>query len=133
MIDSLEGTPLEDVLGDGAYDTLDCREAVHERRLRTPNCRKENRCRHYEKGIRQFEEYKSLAVRVGLYGNKRLGIIVDLELRRSCSVITCYSYNRFFCSLFLHELHTPCFQFTPLLASHKQRCRCLYEQTSCSS
>jgi len=31
MMDALEGTPLGDVLGDGAYDTLDCREAVHDR------------------------------------------------------------------------------------------------------
>jgi hypothetical protein len=31
MIEALEGTPLGDVLGDGAYDTLDCREAIHDR------------------------------------------------------------------------------------------------------
>ena len=31
MMDSLEGTPLEDVLGNEAYDTLNCREAVHDR------------------------------------------------------------------------------------------------------
>jgi hypothetical protein len=31
MMDALEGTPLGDVLGDGAYDTADCREAVHDR------------------------------------------------------------------------------------------------------
>ena len=31
MMDALERTPLGDVLGDGAYDTLDCREAVHDR------------------------------------------------------------------------------------------------------
>ena len=30
MMDALDGTSLGDVLGDGAYDTLDCREAVHE-------------------------------------------------------------------------------------------------------
>jgi hypothetical protein len=31
MMDALDGTPLGDVLGDGAYDTLDCREAVYDR------------------------------------------------------------------------------------------------------
>lgn len=30
MMDALEGTSLGDVLGDGAYDTLDCRDAVHD-------------------------------------------------------------------------------------------------------
>jgi len=30
MMDALDGTPLGDVLGDGAYDTLDCREVVHD-------------------------------------------------------------------------------------------------------
>jgi hypothetical protein len=31
MMEALDGTPLGDVLGDGAYDTVDCREAVHDR------------------------------------------------------------------------------------------------------
>lgn len=31
MMEALEGIPLGDVLGDGAYDTIDCREAIHER------------------------------------------------------------------------------------------------------
>jgi len=31
MMEALEGIPLGDVLGDGAYDTVDCREAVHDR------------------------------------------------------------------------------------------------------
>lgn len=31
MMDELEGIPLGDVLGDGAYDTMDCREVVHDR------------------------------------------------------------------------------------------------------
>lgn len=31
MMEALEDVPLGDVLGDGAYDTLDCREAVHDR------------------------------------------------------------------------------------------------------
>ena len=31
MMEALEGIPLGDVLGDGAYDTTDCREAVHDR------------------------------------------------------------------------------------------------------
>src|SRR3990172_7635080 len=31
MMEALEGTPLGDVLGDGAYDTTDCREAAHDR------------------------------------------------------------------------------------------------------
>ena len=30
MMDALDGTPLGDVLGDGAYDTLDCRQVVHD-------------------------------------------------------------------------------------------------------
>jgi hypothetical protein len=30
MMGALEGTPLGDVLGDGAYDTTDCREAIHD-------------------------------------------------------------------------------------------------------
>jgi hypothetical protein len=30
MMGALEGIPLGDVLGDGAYDTIDCREAVHD-------------------------------------------------------------------------------------------------------
>ncbi len=30
MMGALEGMPLGDVLGDGAYDTVDCREAVHD-------------------------------------------------------------------------------------------------------
>lgn len=30
MMGTLEGTPLGDVLGDGAYDTIDCREAIHD-------------------------------------------------------------------------------------------------------
>lgn len=30
MMEALEGVPLGDVLGDGAYDTVDCREAVHD-------------------------------------------------------------------------------------------------------
>lgn len=31
MMEALEGTPLGDVLGDGAYDTTDCREAINDR------------------------------------------------------------------------------------------------------
>jgi len=31
MMEALDGIPLGDVLGDGAYDTTDCREAVHGR------------------------------------------------------------------------------------------------------
>jgi len=31
MMEALDGIPLGDVLGDGAYDTLDCRQAVHDR------------------------------------------------------------------------------------------------------
>jgi hypothetical protein len=31
MMEALEGVPLGDVLGDGAYDTIDCREAIHDR------------------------------------------------------------------------------------------------------
>ncbi len=31
MMEALEGTPLGDVIGDGAYDTIDCREAIHDR------------------------------------------------------------------------------------------------------
>jgi Transposase DDE domain len=31
MMEALEGIPLGDVLGDGAYDTVDCREAVYDR------------------------------------------------------------------------------------------------------
>ena len=31
MMDALDGIPLGDVLGDGAYDTVDCREAIHDR------------------------------------------------------------------------------------------------------
>ena len=30
MLDALEGTALGDVLGDGAYDTTECREAIHD-------------------------------------------------------------------------------------------------------
>lgn len=30
MMGALEGVPLGDILGDGAYDTVDCREAVHD-------------------------------------------------------------------------------------------------------
>lgn len=30
MMGTLEGTPLGDILGDGAYDTVDCREAVYD-------------------------------------------------------------------------------------------------------
>lgn len=30
MMGALEGTPIGDVLGDGAYDTIDCREVVHD-------------------------------------------------------------------------------------------------------
>lgn len=30
MMGALEGVPLGDVLGDGAYDTVDCREAIHD-------------------------------------------------------------------------------------------------------
>lgn len=30
MMGALEGTPLGDVLGDGAYDTVDCREVIHD-------------------------------------------------------------------------------------------------------
>ncbi len=31
MMEALDGIPLGDVLGDGAYDTVDCREAVYDR------------------------------------------------------------------------------------------------------
>jgi hypothetical protein len=31
MMEALDGVPLGDVLGDGAYDTIDCRGAVHDR------------------------------------------------------------------------------------------------------
>ena len=31
MMEALEGTSLGDVLGDGAYDTIDCREAIYDR------------------------------------------------------------------------------------------------------
>lgn len=31
MMGALEGIPLGDIIGDGAYDTIDCREAVHDR------------------------------------------------------------------------------------------------------
>jgi hypothetical protein len=31
MMEALEGIPLGDVLGDGAYDTIDCRQAIHDR------------------------------------------------------------------------------------------------------
>jgi len=100
MMDALQRTPLGDVLGDGAYDTLDCREAVHDRggnrsshRIRMPNYREENRYRHYKRGIRQFGEYRSLAMRVGLYGNKKLDIIVGLRLRRLCFDIKRYWEN----------------------------------------
>jgi len=31
MMEAIDDVPLGDVLGDGAYDTLDCREAVHDR------------------------------------------------------------------------------------------------------
>jgi hypothetical protein len=31
MMDALDGISLGDVLGDGAYDTIDCREAIHDR------------------------------------------------------------------------------------------------------
>jgi transposase len=31
MMDALEGTAFGEVLGDGAYDTTDCREAIHDR------------------------------------------------------------------------------------------------------
>jgi len=31
MMEAVEGVPLGDVLGDGAYDTVDCREAIHDR------------------------------------------------------------------------------------------------------
>jgi hypothetical protein len=31
MMDALEGIPLGDIFGDGAYDTIDCREAIHGR------------------------------------------------------------------------------------------------------
>ena len=30
MMGALEGVPLGDILGDGAYDTVDCREAIHD-------------------------------------------------------------------------------------------------------
>jgi hypothetical protein len=30
MMDALEGIPLGDVIGDGAYDTVDCREIIHD-------------------------------------------------------------------------------------------------------
>lgn len=30
MMEALEGLPLGDVIGDGAYDTFDCREAIHD-------------------------------------------------------------------------------------------------------
>src|SRR3990167_9509265 len=31
LMEAVEGVPLGDVLGDGAYDTVDCREAIHDR------------------------------------------------------------------------------------------------------
>jgi hypothetical protein len=31
LMEALEGIPLGDVIGDGAYDTTDCREAIHDR------------------------------------------------------------------------------------------------------
>jgi Transposase DDE domain len=31
MMEALEGIPLGDVIGDGAYDTIDCREAIYDR------------------------------------------------------------------------------------------------------
>ena len=31
MMDFLDGVPLGDCLGDGAYDTVDCRDAIHDR------------------------------------------------------------------------------------------------------
>lgn len=31
MMEALDGVPLGDVVGDGAYDTIDCREAIHDR------------------------------------------------------------------------------------------------------
>jgi hypothetical protein len=31
MMSALDGIPLGDCLGDGAYDTVDCREAIHDR------------------------------------------------------------------------------------------------------
>ncbi len=31
MMEALEGVPLGDILGDGAYDTIDCREAIYDR------------------------------------------------------------------------------------------------------
>lgn len=31
MMTALDGVPLGDILGDGAYDTIDCREAVYDR------------------------------------------------------------------------------------------------------
>ncbi len=31
MMDALDGTPIGDVFGDGAYDTTDCREAIYDR------------------------------------------------------------------------------------------------------
>ena len=30
MLDALDGTPLGDVLGDGAYDTTECRESIYD-------------------------------------------------------------------------------------------------------
>jgi hypothetical protein len=30
MMDTLDGTPIGDVLGDGAYDTTECRESIHD-------------------------------------------------------------------------------------------------------
>jgi hypothetical protein len=84
MMDALEGTPL----GDGAYDTLNCREAVHGQGGKpifppdkNANCRKESRFQPYKKGIGQFGEYKSLEIKADLYGNKKSDTIVDLWLR----------------------------------------------------
>ena len=31
LMEALEGIPLGDIIGDGAYDTTDCREAIHDR------------------------------------------------------------------------------------------------------
>lgn len=31
MMEALEGIPLGDIMGDGAYDTIDCREAIYDR------------------------------------------------------------------------------------------------------
>ena len=30
MMDALDGTPLGDVLGNGAYNTTECRESIHD-------------------------------------------------------------------------------------------------------